>query len=172
MKYERSDWDWGYIAKVGGTCLAALGLATILALSGSNKPIEPPKQAPVVKKKQVPLEDRVQQLPVGSAKLASEVSDVTQYNTIVVGGPSSNPIAADLLGYPEPPVRVLSAPRDLEEWAQEQYNKGNYKKNIDLGKGSITGDMYKDGERWTFTMKDGKLYRLFNKDRTYEIPQK
>ena len=41
-------------------------------------------------------------LPVGIAKLASQVSDLTKLNAIVVGGPCVNPIAAKLLGNPEP----------------------------------------------------------------------
>ncbi len=45
---------------------------------------------------------RVQPIQIGAAKLASEVSDVTQLNAIVVGGPCANPIAATLLGNPEP----------------------------------------------------------------------
>ncbi len=46
--------------------------------------------------------ERVQALPVGVSKLASEVADVTQFNAIVVGGPCANPIAAQLMGNPEP----------------------------------------------------------------------
>jgi hypothetical protein len=46
--------------------------------------------------------ERVQPIQIGAAKLASEVSDVTMYNAIVVGGPCANPIAAALLGNPEP----------------------------------------------------------------------
>ena len=41
-------------------------------------------------------------LPVGTSKLASEVSDVKQFNAIVVGGPCANPIAASLMGNPDP----------------------------------------------------------------------
>ena len=33
---------------------------------------------------------------------ASEVADITQWNAVVVGGPCANPIAAELLGNPEP----------------------------------------------------------------------
>jgi hypothetical protein len=46
--------------------------------------------------------EQVQPLPVGGSKLASEVADITQYNAIVVGGPCANPIAAQLMGNPEP----------------------------------------------------------------------
>ncbi|MEM4242965.1 MAG: hypothetical protein QXM31_03635, partial [Candidatus Woesearchaeota archaeon] len=46
--------------------------------------------------------EKVQPLPVGVSKLASEVADITQYNAIVVGGPCANPIAAQLMGNPEP----------------------------------------------------------------------
>lgn len=46
--------------------------------------------------------ERVQPIQIGAAKLASEVSDVTQFNAVVVGGPCANPIAASLLGNPEP----------------------------------------------------------------------
>ena len=46
--------------------------------------------------------ERVQPIQLGAAKLASEVSDVSMYNAIVVGGPCANPIAASLLGNPEP----------------------------------------------------------------------
>ncbi len=46
--------------------------------------------------------ERVQPIQIGAAKLASEVSDVTMYNAVVVGGPCANPIAAALLGNPEP----------------------------------------------------------------------
>jgi len=43
----------------------------------------------------------VQALPVGTSKLASEVSDVSMYNAIVVGGPCANAVAAKLMGNPE-----------------------------------------------------------------------
>ncbi|RMD58217.1 hypothetical protein D6825_01520 [Candidatus Woesearchaeota archaeon] len=46
--------------------------------------------------------ERVQPIQLGAAKLASEISDVTQLNAIVVGGPCANPIAATLMGNPEP----------------------------------------------------------------------
>ncbi|MEM4254603.1 MAG: hypothetical protein QXR48_04450 [Candidatus Woesearchaeota archaeon] len=46
--------------------------------------------------------EKVMPLPVGVSKLASEVADITQYNAIVVGGPCANPIAAQLMGNPEP----------------------------------------------------------------------
>jgi len=46
--------------------------------------------------------EKVMPIQLGAAKLASEVSDVTMYNAIVVGGPCANPIAASLLGNPEP----------------------------------------------------------------------
>ncbi|MDO8661411.1 MAG: hypothetical protein Q7K43_05970, partial [Candidatus Woesearchaeota archaeon] len=45
---------------------------------------------------------RINPLPVGIAKLASQVSDLTKLNAIVVGGPCANPAAAKLLGNPEP----------------------------------------------------------------------
>jgi hypothetical protein len=48
------------------------------------------------------MTEKVQPLPVGVSKLASEVADVTQYNAIVVGGPCANPISAQLMGNPEP----------------------------------------------------------------------
>jgi hypothetical protein len=48
------------------------------------------------------MTERVQPLPVGVSKLASEVADITQYNAIVVGGPCANPISAQLMGNPEP----------------------------------------------------------------------
>ncbi len=48
------------------------------------------------------MTEKVQPLPVGVSKLASEVGDITQYNAIVVGGPCANPIAAQLMGNPEP----------------------------------------------------------------------
>lgn len=38
---------------------------------------------------------------VGSAKLASEVTDITAQNMIVIGGPCANSVAAELLGNPE-----------------------------------------------------------------------
>lgn len=40
-------------------------------------------------------------IDVGAAKLASEVSGVSNYNAIVVGGPCANAVAADLMGNPE-----------------------------------------------------------------------
>jgi hypothetical protein len=46
--------------------------------------------------------EKVQPIQIGAAKLASEVSDVSMYNAVVVGGPCANPIAASLLGNPEP----------------------------------------------------------------------
>ncbi len=46
--------------------------------------------------------ERVQPIQIGAAKLASEVSDVSMYNALVVGGPCANPIATALLGNPEP----------------------------------------------------------------------
>ena len=44
----------------------------------------------------------VQPLPVGTSKLATEVTDVTMYNSIVLGGPCANAISAQLMGSPEP----------------------------------------------------------------------
>lgn len=46
--------------------------------------------------------ERVQPIQIGAAKLASEIADITQFNAIVVGGPCANPIAAQLMGNPEP----------------------------------------------------------------------
>lgn len=46
--------------------------------------------------------DKVQPIQIGAAKLASEVADVTQFNAVVIGGPCANPIAAQLMGNPEP----------------------------------------------------------------------
>jgi hypothetical protein len=46
--------------------------------------------------------ERVQPIQIGAAKLASEVSDASMYNAVVVGGPCANPVAAALLGNPEP----------------------------------------------------------------------
>lgn len=37
----------------------------------------------------------------GSAKLASEIDDITKINAIVVGGPCANAAAARLMGYPK-----------------------------------------------------------------------
>jgi hypothetical protein len=48
------------------------------------------------------ITEKLMNLPVGISKLASEVADVTQLNAIVVGGPCANPIAAQLMGNPEP----------------------------------------------------------------------
>ncbi|MBS3125389.1 hypothetical protein J4211_04030 [Candidatus Woesearchaeota archaeon] len=45
--------------------------------------------------------ERVQPIQIGAAKLASEVSDISQYNAVVVGGPCANTVAAALLGNPE-----------------------------------------------------------------------
>ena len=44
----------------------------------------------------------LQPIQIGAAKLASEIADITQWNAVVVGGPCANPIAAELLGNPEP----------------------------------------------------------------------
>ncbi len=46
--------------------------------------------------------EKVQPIAIGAAKLASEVSDVSMYNSVVVGGPCANPVAATLLGNPDP----------------------------------------------------------------------
>ncbi len=46
--------------------------------------------------------EKVQPIAIGAAKLASEVSDVAMYNAVVVGGPCANPVAASLLGNPDP----------------------------------------------------------------------
>ncbi|MDO8661198.1 MAG: hypothetical protein Q7K43_04875, partial [Candidatus Woesearchaeota archaeon] len=45
---------------------------------------------------------QVNPIPVGASKLASEVTDPMAWNAIVVGGPCANPIAATLMGNPEP----------------------------------------------------------------------
>jgi len=45
---------------------------------------------------------QIQPLQLGTAKLASEIADITQWNAIVVGGPCANPIAAQLMGNPDP----------------------------------------------------------------------
>jgi hypothetical protein len=42
----------------------------------------------------------VQQIPVGSAKLDKDISDVGAQNLIVVGGPCANTVAASLMGNP------------------------------------------------------------------------
>ncbi|RJQ19902.1 hypothetical protein C4580_04420 [Candidatus Woesearchaeota archaeon] len=57
--------------------------------------------------------ERVQPIQIGAAKLASEVSDVSMYNAIVVGGPCANPIAAALLGNPEPCYESVSENKAL-----------------------------------------------------------
>ena len=44
----------------------------------------------------------MQPIQLGAAMLASEVSNVANFNAIVIGGPCANPIAATLLGNPEP----------------------------------------------------------------------
>ena len=44
---------------------------------------------------------RVSRIAVGTAKLASEVEDITAVNAIVVGGPCANSAAAALMGNPE-----------------------------------------------------------------------
>ncbi len=44
----------------------------------------------------------VVQQSVGVAKLASEIGDLQQQNLIVVGSPCHNPVAAELMGNPEP----------------------------------------------------------------------
>jgi len=46
--------------------------------------------------------EQIQPIQLGTAKLASEIADVTQWNAIVVGGPCANPIAAQLMGNPDP----------------------------------------------------------------------
>ena len=46
--------------------------------------------------------EKIQPIQIGAAKLASEVADVTQFNAVVIGGPCANPIAAQLMGNPEP----------------------------------------------------------------------
>lgn len=45
---------------------------------------------------------QINPIPVGASKLASEVSDITAFNAIVVGGPCANPLSAQLMGNPEP----------------------------------------------------------------------
>jgi len=44
---------------------------------------------------------RVSRIAVGTAKLASEVEDITAVNALVVGGPCANSAAAALMGNPE-----------------------------------------------------------------------
>ncbi|MBW3002531.1 hypothetical protein KY338_05225 [Candidatus Woesearchaeota archaeon] len=46
--------------------------------------------------------EQIQPIQLGTAKLASEIADITQWNAIVVGGPCANPIAAQLMGNPDP----------------------------------------------------------------------
>ena len=48
------------------------------------------------------MTEQVQPIQLGTAKLASEIADITQWNAIVVGGPCANPIAAQLMGNPDP----------------------------------------------------------------------
>ena len=52
-------------------------------------------------------------IPVGAAKLASEVPNVTGQNMIVVGGPCANTVAAELLGNPEPCTEGFSEGKAL-----------------------------------------------------------
>ena len=40
-------------------------------------------------------------IEIGTTLLASEVEDITKVNSIVVGGPCANPIAARLMGFPQ-----------------------------------------------------------------------
>ncbi len=45
--------------------------------------------------------EKVNKLPAGLSKLASEIKNVKQYNTIIVGGPCANKWAAELMNNPE-----------------------------------------------------------------------
>ncbi len=48
------------------------------------------------------VSEQLQPIQLGAAKLASEIANITQFNAIVVGGPCANPLAAQLMGNPEP----------------------------------------------------------------------
>ncbi|PIN74651.1 hypothetical protein COV18_07205 [Candidatus Woesearchaeota archaeon CG10_big_fil_rev_8_21_14_0_10_37_12] len=53
---------------------------------------------------------RVQPIQIGAARLDSEVSDVKQFNAIVIGGPCANTVAASLLGSAAEPCHESVAP--------------------------------------------------------------
>lgn len=46
--------------------------------------------------------EQIVPIRIGSAHLASEIADITQFNAVVVGGPCANSISAQLLGRTEP----------------------------------------------------------------------
>ncbi|MBI5065583.1 hypothetical protein HZA97_05085 [Candidatus Woesearchaeota archaeon] len=59
---------------------------------GLNEELEP----------QIIFSEELNKLPVGLSKLASEIKNIKQYNTIIVGGPCANKWAAELMNNPEP----------------------------------------------------------------------
>ena len=67
---KEPNWDWGYIGKVAGSCLATVGLAVGLAL------FYRPGQ---------PLEEKVKPIPAGKAEPAPEAGERAKYNAIIMG---------------------------------------------------------------------------------------
>lgn len=70
-----------------------------------------------------PTTKKIQQLPVGVSKLASEINDLTDYNAIVVGGPCANKWAAKLMNNPEPCYK--SIPNDTGIIQLFEHSNGN-----------------------------------------------
>ncbi|MBI5065581.1 S-layer protein [Candidatus Woesearchaeota archaeon] len=57
--------------------------------------------------------DKLNKLPAGVSKLASEVSDIKAWNAVVVGGPCANEWADNLMGSPEPCQESVPAGKAL-----------------------------------------------------------
>lgn len=69
------------------------------------------------------MAERIQPLSPAVSKLASEVEDATDWNAVVVGGPCANPIAAQLMGNPDPCWQAIPANKALVK--AFEHNNGN-----------------------------------------------
>ncbi len=92
--------------------------------------------------------ERVQPISSAVSKLASEIEDVTDWNAVVVGGPCANPIAAQLMGNPDPCWQAIPANKAIVK-AFEQTNG-----NVAL---LVAGRTAEDTRRATKAVAGGQL---------------
>lgn len=69
------------------------------------------------------LTERIHPITQPLSTLAGEVADISKYNSIVVGGPCANAVAAQLLGNPAPcTTPFLDAPGMLKLFSHDNGN--------------------------------------------------
>ncbi len=140
---KETNWDWGYIGKVAGSCAAALTLATGLAMFTSSKTA-----------KAESLETKLD-----TRKVARELArpDIRQ----IVREPAES---TDVIGT----MDFIMPEYDDEEWkldnllipsAQRIYETGNYQM-IDEYKDGELGCIEIEDKRYSFWAVDGRITGL------------